>query len=355
MKTKELSGNGRKLLRLIAGSGRSGTTWVLDVLAEANALRPVFEPLHTDTSEVGQKYGYAYLTREFKCPELEALFSPAARGALNTIWTDYRIKPDRLTPGSRHFRSRTELKALAHRWMELASRYGAYRDRKARTTTIIKCIRANLMLDWIHANFDARILLLMRHPGAAIESRLRFAEHWDPFPLLEQYRNDPGLMSGPLSAHSASLGHRLTRTEALAAIWCIENLIPASQAAPNGYVVAFYEELLESPDTEWQRVAVGLELDRVPAEHLLRRPSQQSAAQLKQAEVPAEDYPKVYGGWLNRVSHEDLAQIDSMLQAFDVQFYDVSEERPRVEVFAQRFLARDNSSPNKGAELLARP
>jgi len=33
-------------MKLIAGSGRSGTTWVLDALADANDLRPVFEPLH---------------------------------------------------------------------------------------------------------------------------------------------------------------------------------------------------------------------------------------------------------------------------------------------------------------------
>jgi hypothetical protein len=32
--------------RVVAGYGRSGTTWVQDVLAISNELRPVFEPLH---------------------------------------------------------------------------------------------------------------------------------------------------------------------------------------------------------------------------------------------------------------------------------------------------------------------
>ena len=35
-------------LLIIAGSGRSGTTWVLDAVAEANQLRTKFEPLGPD-------------------------------------------------------------------------------------------------------------------------------------------------------------------------------------------------------------------------------------------------------------------------------------------------------------------
>lgn len=343
MKAKGSSETGENLLRLIAGSGRSGTTWVLDVLAEANALRPVFEPLHTETSAVGRKYGNTYLSRNSEIAELRDFFLAAARGTLNTIWTDYRVRPARLRIGRDQLRSVTELKSLMRRWLDLAGRYSAYRERKTRTATIIKCIRANLMLDWIRTNFDARIVLLMRHPGAAIESRLRFADHWDPFPLLDKYRNDPALMNGPITGYSARLNRRLTRTEALTAIWCIENLVPASQAAANGYLVAFYEELLERPEAEWTRVAKVLDLDHVPSARALEKPSQQAASRLK-ADGSNEDYAKGYGSWRSRVTDEDLTQIDSTLRDFDVQFYDVSEARPRVEVFEQTFLANASSA-----------
>jgi hypothetical protein len=47
-------------IRIIAGSGRSGTTWVLDALAEANALRPVFEPLHPLAIPQARPFAYRY-------------------------------------------------------------------------------------------------------------------------------------------------------------------------------------------------------------------------------------------------------------------------------------------------------
>ncbi|MBA3562418.1 MAG: hypothetical protein H0W33_00110 [Gammaproteobacteria bacterium] len=329
---------GADVLRLIAGSGRSGTTWLLDALAEANGLRPVFEPLHTDTSSVGRKFGHAYLTRNSNCAELKAMLSAAAEGALNTIWTDYRMKPGRLRIGLKHFRSPAELRVLMHKWRELAHRYAAGRGKKTRCATIVKCIRANLMLDWIHSSIDARIVLLMRHPGAAVESRLRFAAHWDPFPLLKKYRNDTALMSGPINRQAARMNRAMTRTEALTAIWCIENLVPAAQAASNGYLVTFYEELLERPETEWPRVAQGLGLAEVPSATILHRPSQQAATRLHRGSAIGESYVKDYGSWNARLANDDLAQVDAILREFGVDFYTVAEARPNIEAFSLRFL-----------------
>src|SRR5262245_32752648 len=48
-------------IRIIAGSGRSGTTWVQDVLADANALRPIFEPLHPLAVPQADPFAYRYL------------------------------------------------------------------------------------------------------------------------------------------------------------------------------------------------------------------------------------------------------------------------------------------------------
>ncbi|CAN5294794.1 hypothetical protein BH24PSE2_BH24PSE2_12810 [soil metagenome] len=338
------------VLRLIAGSGRSGTTWVLDALAEANVLRPVFEPLHTETSSIGARYGHAHLTADSRHEDLLNFFSAAVRGNLNAIWTDYRIKPGRLRLRREHLASVTELKALAHRWRDLASRFREYRLRKARSKTLLKCIRANLMLDWIHAHFDARIMLLMRHPGAAIESRLRFGEHWDPFPLLERYRSDRLLMEGALSAHSGTLRQCVNRAEALTAIWCIENLVPAAQAAANGYTVVFYEELLERPEVEWARAVESLGLRHVPSAQALEKPSQQAASRLQQDGQPAGSYSVGYDRWRARVTDDDLARIDAVLRKFDVSFYDVSEARPRVRVFENTFL-----SPGKEELLVEQP
>jgi hypothetical protein len=195
------------------------------------------------------------------------------------------------------------------------------------------------MLDWIHANFDARIVLLMRHPGAAVESRLRFADQWDPFPLLQRYKGDSALMTGPLARYADWLTRRLTRAEALTAIWCIENIVPAAQAATNGYLVAFYEELLEQPDAEWTRVVHGLGLADVPSGDLLAKPSQQSAVALKDSRRK-EAYSRSYADWRKRLSCDEHDEIDEVLKSFGVNFYSMADDRPDVRAFVQTYLAQ---------------
>jgi hypothetical protein len=313
---------------------------MLDVLAEANNLRPIFEPLHPEVSAVGRQFGYSYLVRGSQCDELKTMFAAVALGDLSTVWTDYRITPSRLRLEYSHLRSLAELKVLVRRWEQFARRYAAYRNRKARQRTIIKCIRANLMLDWLHANFDARIVLLMRHPCAAVESRLRFAGQWDPFPLLQRYQKDSALMGTSLQEQVNLLTRRLSRAEALTAVWCIENVIPAAQAASNGYVVAFYEELLEQPRAEWTRIVQGLGLAEVPGDDLLRRPSQQSAVVLQKRDK-IETYTKSYARWRERLSPVELAEIEGVLKAFGIDFYNIAEDRPDRAVFARRYLTKE--------------
>jgi hypothetical protein len=195
------------------------------------------------------------------------------------------------------------------------------------------------MLDWIHANFDAQIVLLMRHPCAVVESRLRFSEHWDPYSLLARYRNDEALMEGPLRERAGVLDQEFSRPQALAAIWCIENLVPALQAAANRYQIVFYEELLERPEAEWQRVAEGLGLSVVPGAGLRQQPSQQSAVRLQKRGMDDDSYSQSYGSWRKRLTTTNLRQIAKVLDAFGVEFYTVSESRPSVESFIREFLS----------------
>lgn len=234
------------------------------------------------------------------------------------------------------------MKAVLGKWKELAESRWSFRERERRNGALVKCIRANLMLDWIHATFAARILVLMRHPGAVVESQLRFAEHWDPYHLLEKYKSDADLINGPLRGHSALLHDDLSRPQALTAIWCIENLVPSAQAAANGYAIVFYEKLLERPDVEWQRIAQALGLPAVPELKDRDKPSQQAAVTLESKGPASAGYAQACGSWRERLSGEQLVQIQSMLERFGVDFYVVAEDRPDEQAFRQRFLRRRN-------------
>jgi hypothetical protein len=135
----------------------------------------------------------------------------------------------------------------------------------------------------------------------------------------------------------------LSRVEALAAVWCIENVVPAGQAAVNGYVIAFYEELLEQPVVEWARVVSGLGLTAVPSESVLGRPSQQSAVALQKGEAHGA-YTDTYAQWRDCLGREDLAEIDGVLKIFDVDFYSIADHRPHRAAFAQKYLTKSTSA-----------
>jgi hypothetical protein len=135
------------------------------------------------------------------------------------------------------------------------------------------------------------------------------------------------------------LHQELSRTEALAALWCIENLVPAEQANSNRYGVVFYEELLERPEFEWLRIAEVLGTTGVPEADLRMQPSQQSAVRLQKRDGIDDSYSESYASWRKRLSPADLHQIARVLEAFNVQFYSVSESRPNLKLFTRQFLS----------------
>ena len=121
-------------------------------------------------------------------------------------------------------------------------------------------------------------------------------------------------------------------TEALTAVWCVQNVIPARQLT-NSCSVAFYEELLEEPARNWPRIVAALGLEQVPDATLLEAPSQQ-------ANRPQEEgggYAGGYGNWMDRLAEQDLNDIQSVLDTFEVEFYGVHQARPDVLGFSSRF------------------
>ena len=65
---------------IIAGSGRSGTTWIQDVLAEANQLRTVFEPLHPQGVSRARGLAYRYIEADEESPDLQHYFDDLLAG-----------------------------------------------------------------------------------------------------------------------------------------------------------------------------------------------------------------------------------------------------------------------------------
>jgi hypothetical protein len=220
----------------LAGSGRSGTTWVADVINHRREYRLVFEPFHP--GKVSVCGGFA--SKQYLRPSdrREEYLEPARMiltGELRSPWTD-----------------------RFHRGLVARRR-------------LIKEIRANLLLGWMRANFPGMpVILLLRHPCAVAASRL--ALNWGD--NLSETMAQEELVEDFLAPFEREIRGTDTAFERHLFLWCIDNYVPLTQFEPGEIHVAFYERFVADPRGETERLFAflgeegGARLDRA-----LRRPS----------------------------------------------------------------------------------
>ena len=194
----------------LAGSGRSGTTWLSGVINHGGGYRYVFEPFNP--ARVGA-FGH-FRSKQYLRPGdgREEFLEPARlvlTGALRSPWTD-----------------RFNRKLVARR-------------------RLIKDIRANLLLGWMRANFPGMpIVLLLRHPCAVVASRLALGWKDNLHETMEQ----EDLVEDYLRPMEAEIRAARDDFERHLFLWCIDNYVPLRQFGPGEIHLAFYENLLVNPE-----------------------------------------------------------------------------------------------------------
>lgn len=196
---------------LLAGSGRSGTTWLSDLLATIPGTQPIFEPLRQAARwqpALAMAVRSPYLRPEGEYPAWNDLLYRVLTGRCRSYWTDPRrasFLPRRL---------------------------------------VIKEIRANLMLGYVHDHFRPRIVYLLRHPCAVVASRIRLGWRIDLGDLLRQ----PELVEDHLSRWVPEMERARTDPVASHAIWwAVESRVAGLQLATRRHFRSYYERLVLSP------------------------------------------------------------------------------------------------------------
>ncbi len=213
----------RRTLFLV-GSGRSGTTWLAEMLTDALGSRFVFEPLRTQSVAWTWpvRRGHYLPPGDDADPAVAAVIARILTGRLRNRFTD-KYNKARL-PGSR----------------------------------VVKEVRATNLLPWIVRHYpQTPVVYLLRHPvpTAWSASELNWPDRLDD--LLSQ----DTLMSGPLeefqplvreAAASPDLFHRTVLQ------WCLENVVPVRVLDSRLVHVVFYERLVEDPWGELERLRAYL-------------------------------------------------------------------------------------------------
>jgi hypothetical protein len=309
-------------IRFIAGSGRSGTTWVQDALAEANRLRPVFEPLHPYVSSIGNRYAHRALAADDSHPDLVRFLERVGNGGGPKLWTRYRQQWRWLLPPASRFSTKQDAGRFQRHWVKFLRELPRMTRDAMRTEPVFKCIRANLMLPWIAQQLDSRVVLIMRHPAAVVESELRGG--WTAQFALARFRNDARLHELTGGRYAGLLARDMGLVESLTLRWVIENQWVAEHAETAGIPVFHYENLRSSNPAEWKRLCAALDLTSVPNVELLVRPSQQSGT--KRTEVPIELSPSPR--WMKELQPDQLARLGAILREVGYRTYSIDDPYP---------------------------
>ena len=218
---------------LVAGAGRSGTTWIAEVLAQSAKLRIIFEPFMLD------QLGRFPVTKSLRLVEdqlhwnHQLYIAPTAESA-------HHAEIDQILRGKTH-----------NVWCDRDPRFRTYRRR------LIKTIRANLMLGYIRRNFpEVAMIIVNRDPLQVINSQMFMADSfgwrfdWTPEIAMSQ----PELMRDILSPFKDLIVAASTRAERLAHKWCIETLVPLMQLSGDpGVLFVNHDQLRRSPDI-WPQI-----------------------------------------------------------------------------------------------------
>lgn len=264
---------------VLAGSGRSGTTWLGNIIAASPHVDTIFEPLdRRRVPEAGSLPLRPYARREEESPQLEAYLRQVLRGRVSNEWVN--------RAGRRPWGWRT----------------------------LVKTIRGTLLLDWIDRRYRPRIVYMVRHPAAVVLSRMKLG--WDTH--LDELLAQPTLVANYLEPHLDRLNGLRQPLEEHAALWAVENLVPLRQLPKRGWVFCTYEQLVAAPEAQSRRILRALGLRFTP----LHRRALARVSPMVRAESAILQRRDPLRAWQDELKPAEVAEILTIVHDLGVTLYD---------------------------------
>lgn len=241
----------------LASSGRSGSTWIQEVLSKTGNYRILFEPFHSHKIELLSEWEYRqFINRNDSGNE----FIDAAR----TI-----IQGD-----------------IRHPWIDQDN--VSFFPKKR----FIKEIRANLHIAWLKTHFPAiRLIFLMRHPFAVARSRMRVGWGAD----LDLFLLQNNLVKSHFINDFDFLKSIETEFGKQLAFWSIENIVPLRELSEGDAYAIAYEDIKDDPMNELNRISsnLGISTQKLDLNSIMK-PSRTSWTNSKATTVLDSDIEEGY-------------------------------------------------------------
>lgn len=230
---------------VLAGSPRSGTTWVLEILKNLSGYKALSEPL------------------------LRKQLRKYARDENNFYERTY-IPPSRSAPEQRHYlhRALSGQVGSPRRWLfDAKSDVRKLIEHGYKNKLIVKFCRINRMLNWFDEQFQVRgIVLIIRHPCAVVNSMLKWEHGWNDVSAQDKNQEESPIYIKHLpesvqDTFAPVLDRISTPAEVLATTWCLDYYLPLMYSASQPWLLLPYERLVISGREELQRLANALEFE----------------------------------------------------------------------------------------------
>ena len=283
----------------LIGEGRSGTTWVANLINVDGRSRELFEPVHPRYNPAFAHLPYhAYRAPDANDPELEAKLRQVMTGR------------------------------MTHWWIDKTNRRLIYRG------LIVKDIYASLLAAWAVARLPwVRPIVLIRHPFAVAHSKRATMERqrfrWpDNIAVLT---GQADLMHDHLAPFQTVLEEAQARDDFIIcqiALWAAIHHVLFRQFSPDAVRVVFYEDVLTAPAAAMAPLAAFLDdarLAQAPDTTRLHRRRVVSSAE--EVMVQRQGGPP---SWERHLSAAQLEHGRTILQAFGLDgLYDAGGQPVR--------------------------
>ena len=266
----------KKKVYMIA-SGRSGTTWISEVINYRNNFRDILEPFRSDRAvfcEGLPKHPYFSSTKDNTYAK--KVYRKIMTGRVLDKWID----------------------RLNTKWF----------TRKL----LIKSICGHFITDWLIDEYpEMKTIYLMRHPFAVAHSKFKITGQWDP--TLMPYIEHEELIDTYFPAQKEFIKQAHTPFESFIIGWCIENYVGLKQIEGKNVHLITYEDFCLEPEKEVKDLFEFINEDFTDkALEQLKVPSR--TTYLKNSDIKTGS--SLIDGWQRKLSEEEIKSGLKILKMF---------------------------------------
>lgn len=278
---------------LLVGDGRSGTTWVANIINYNNEYRYMFEPFH-----------------------------PHFIGCFNALKYFQYLRP---IDHDKHFYNKVNsvlTGQFRHYYVDQFNHKFFCQKR------LIKDIFSHLFLKWINVHFPGvPIILLLRHPCAVAISKQKL-RHLKWFTEPRDFLTQETLVEDFLRPFANEIMSAKSFFERQIIIWCVVHYVVLKQFRKGEIHLTFYENLCEDPVQEIHRLFsfIGRHImiqDGVF--EMLKKPSE-----LSRSDSPIKRGGNLIDEWKKHVTYKQMCRALEILNIFQLHTIYSDKSIPNV-------------------------